>query len=52
LPDPTQPERLMLPGGRGVYLMRHLVDQVRVDCAENGCTLVLTMRVPRVRVHA
>src|SRR5262245_2253926 len=29
LPDPTSPENLEKPGGRGIFLMRHLSDEVR-----------------------
>jgi len=29
LPDPTAPENLEEPGGRGIFLMRHLSDEVR-----------------------
>ena len=28
LPDPTAPENIEKPGGRGVFLMRHLADEV------------------------
>ena len=28
LPDPTSPENLSKPGGRGIFLMRHLADEV------------------------
>jgi serine/threonine-protein kinase RsbW len=28
LPDPTAPENLEKPGGRGIFLMRHLSDEV------------------------
>lgn len=28
LPDPTSPENLDKPGGRGIFLMRHLCDEV------------------------
>lgn len=28
LPDPTSPENLSKPGGRGIFLMRHLCDEV------------------------
>jgi serine/threonine-protein kinase RsbW len=28
LPDPTAPENLSKPGGRGIFLMRHLSDEV------------------------
>jgi serine/threonine-protein kinase RsbW len=33
LPDPTLDENLLKEGGRGVYLIRHLMDEVRY---ENG----------------
>ena len=29
LPDPTSPENLEKPGGRGIFLMKHLSDEVR-----------------------
>lgn len=29
LPDPTAPENIANPGGRGVFLMRHLSDDIR-----------------------
>jgi serine/threonine-protein kinase RsbW len=28
LPDPTSPENLEKPGGRGIFLMKHLSDEV------------------------
>ncbi|MEM6524354.1 MAG: ATP-binding protein [Bacteroidota bacterium] len=28
LPDPTAPENIEKPGGRGIFLMRHLCDEV------------------------
>jgi len=28
LPDPTSPDNLNKPGGRGIFLMRHLADEV------------------------
>lgn len=28
LPDPTSPENIEKPGGRGIFLMRHLADEV------------------------
>lgn len=28
LPDPTSPENLQQPGGRGIFLMKHLSDEV------------------------
>jgi serine/threonine-protein kinase RsbW len=29
LPDPTAPENLEKPGGRGIFLMKHLSDEVK-----------------------
>jgi serine/threonine-protein kinase RsbW len=29
LPDPTAPENISKPGGRGIFLMRHLCDEVK-----------------------
>jgi len=34
LPDPTSPENLEKPGGRGIFLMKHLSDEV--DFIEGG----------------
>jgi serine/threonine-protein kinase RsbW len=34
LPDPTAPENLEKPGGRGIFLMKHLSDEV--EFAEGG----------------
>ncbi len=34
LPDPTAPENIEKPGGRGVFLMKHLSDEV--DFKEGG----------------
>jgi serine/threonine-protein kinase RsbW len=31
LPDPTAPENLQTPGGRGIFLIRHLADEVKFD---------------------
>lgn len=29
LPDPTSPENIEKPGGRGIFLMKHLSDEVK-----------------------
>ena len=51
LSDPTRPERLLTPGGRGVFLMRQLVD--RVDYLDGGSRVVLAVeRRPRPEVQA
>lgn len=42
LPDPLDPEKLMLPRGRGVFLMRRLMDDVEYN--RKGNQLRLTLR--------
>jgi anti-sigma regulatory factor (Ser/Thr protein kinase) len=39
IPDPTDPENIEKPGGRGVFLMRQLSDNVRFR--DNGSTVEL-----------
>ena len=39
LPDPTAPENVEKPGGRGVFLMRQLSDSIRFK--DNGSTVEL-----------
>lgn len=43
LPDPTSPENLEKPGGRGIFLMKHLSDEV--DFEDDGRTVVLSFYV-------
>ena len=45
--DPTHPERVLATGGRGVFLMRRLVDEVEFNKAGNRVRL--TVRVRRRR---
>lgn len=45
--DPTDPVRLLEAGGRGVYLMRRLVD--RLEYRDHGSRVVLTMERRRKR---
>lgn len=40
LPDPTEPENIEKPGGRGIFLMRHLSDDVRFE--DGGKTAILS----------
>ena len=40
LPDPTAPENIAKPGGRGIFLMKHLSDEV--DFKENGKVVELS----------
>lgn len=43
VPDPTDPENIEKPHGRGIFLMRHLAD--KVDFHENGRIVELSFRV-------
>lgn len=41
LPDPTSDERLLLPSGRGIYLIQKLVDEVRFNDRGNAICMIL-----------
>ena len=43
LPDPTNPENLEKPNGRGVFLMRHLAD--KVEFSDNGRSVLLNFMI-------
>jgi serine/threonine-protein kinase RsbW len=43
-PDPTTPENLEREDGRGLFVIRHLVDQVTFN--ERGNAVCLTLRAP------
>jgi serine/threonine-protein kinase RsbW len=43
VPDPTSPENLMKPCGRGLFLMRQLLDEVSFNDQGNQVTLVLRL---------
>lgn len=49
LTDPTEPERLLAPAGRGVYLMNALVDEVQYNKKGNRVRLTMNRRKPRRR---
>jgi serine/threonine-protein kinase RsbW len=43
IPDPTDPERCMASSGRGIYIMREVMDSVEFDISkENGTTVTMT----------
>jgi len=46
IPDPTTPENIERPGGRGLFLMRKLMDEVRYNDVGNSVTLVLHLQPP------
>jgi len=43
LPDPTAPENISKPGGRGIFLMKHLSDEVHF--IEDGRIVELTFYI-------
>lgn len=43
VPDPTCPERIVLEGGRGIFLMRELMDEVQYNERGNSVTLHLRL---------
>lgn len=43
LPDPTAPENIDKPGGRGLYLIKHLCDELRF--ISNGSSIELTFYI-------
>ncbi|HNV27692.1 MAG TPA: ATP-binding protein [Cyclobacteriaceae bacterium] len=43
LPDPTSPENIEKPGGRGIFLMKHLADEV--DFTEQGKVVELSFYI-------
>jgi len=43
VPDPTSPANLVKPGGRGLFLMRQLMDEVHFNDRGNSVTLVLRL---------
>jgi len=43
VPDPTEPDNLEKGGGRGLFLMRELMDEVRYNERGNQVTLVLRL---------
>jgi serine/threonine-protein kinase RsbW len=44
VPDPTDPENLLRPSGRGIFYMRQFMDQVRFENTANGGTAVTMVR--------
>jgi len=43
IPDPTEPENILKEGGRGLFLMRQLLDEVSYNDRGNQVTLVLRL---------
>jgi serine/threonine-protein kinase RsbW len=45
IPDPTQPENLMKDSGRGLYLMRIYMDELKYNLTPEGTETVLVMNI-------
>lgn len=41
LPDPTHPENIMRSKGRGLFIIRHLMDEVSLSKVEGGMEIVM-----------
>jgi serine/threonine-protein kinase RsbW len=52
VPDPTLPENLDRSGGRGLFLIRNLMDEVEFSDRGNEVRLVLLREAPRERRSA
>ncbi len=44
VPDPTDPENLLRPSGRGIFYMRQFMDHVEISRAPPGGTAVVMVR--------
>ena len=44
IPDPTDPENLLRPSGRGIFYMRQFMDHVEIGRAPSGGTAVVMVR--------
>jgi anti-sigma regulatory factor (Ser/Thr protein kinase) len=49
IPDPTTPENIESPGGRGLFLIRHLMDEMEFNDRGNAVRMVLTRQAPSNR---
>lgn len=43
--DPTDPEHLLAESGRGLLIIRHLMDEVRIESGNTGTRVVMGKRV-------
>jgi len=47
LKDPLAPENLLAESGRGIYLVRELMDNVEVNTSTNGTEIVIYKNLPK-----
>ncbi len=45
IPDPTSPENLLKDSGRGIFLMRIYMDEIKYNVTPSGTELLLYMKV-------
>jgi serine/threonine-protein kinase RsbW len=45
VPDPTEPENLMKDSGRGLYLMRVYMDDLKYNFTPTGMETILTVKI-------
>ena len=45
IPDPTEPDNLLKDSGRGVYLMKFYMDDVRFNITPTGTELILMLNL-------
>ena len=45
LPDPLAEENLLRENGRGIFLMRSLMDKVTFEQSDGGCSVTMTLAI-------
>ncbi len=45
VPDPTLPENLLNEHGRGIFIMKHFVDEIKVEKLQKGSSLILKINL-------
>ena len=45
IPDPTEPENLLKDSGRGVYLMRFYMDDLKYNITPSGTETILVLNL-------
>ncbi|MCR4418482.1 MAG: ATP-binding protein [Ignavibacteria bacterium] len=47
VPDPTLPENLLSEHGRGIFIMKHFVDEISVEKSPEGSSLILKIKLTK-----
>jgi serine/threonine-protein kinase RsbW len=50
IPDPTSPENLLKDSGRGLYLMRIYMDDLKYNVTPTGTETILTLKLNKPKV--